>query len=292
MTYEIKQKYFFAFDLASIGLYQATKDKNDYLSEDEISLVSLHLVLALERLHMNGERKNVVIICSSGKATSQLISLQLQKHFKESIQTIQVLDEISSRNFDYSTYDFVLTTIDLLITPPVSVYKIPTILTNEEMRHINNLLINEEKNNIYTILNENLFFNNLHKTNKKDLLKELVINISTRLDLPENFYDSIIEREKISSTDIGNLIAIPHPNYTLSKESFVSVCVLPKSINWGNHPVQVVFLLSLSEEKKESIDTFYKLLLDFSLSSESVTKLLKNPEYSTLITILESLMDK
>src|SRR5699024_12488821 len=120
----------------------------------------------------------------------------------------------------------------------------------------------------------------------------LFIKISTIHNLPENFNDLIIEREKSASTDSGNLIAIPHPNYTLSKESFVSVCVLPKSINWRNHPVQVVFLLSLSEEKKDSIDTFYKLLLDFSLSSESVTKLLKNAEYSTLITILESLMDK
>ena len=115
----------------------------------------------------------------------------------------------------------------------------------------------------------------------------MINRISQIVDLPNEFYDSIIEREQFSSTNIGNLIAIPHPNKPLSKEAFISVCVLSKPIIWDKESVQIIFLISISTNNKLEIKHAYKQITNFALSKKVPRDLIKQPTYKNFIAQLD-----
>ena len=69
---------------------------------------------------------------------------------------------------------------------------------------------------------------------------------------------SIFERESASPTEIGNLVALPHPLVNNTAISSISVLVLDKPIIWVDHHVQVIFLISIAKSE------FYFLGTNFS----------------------------
>ncbi len=56
---------------------------------------------------------------------------------------------------------------------------------------------------------------NFRPPGKKQLLHEVAVNLSPRVDLPEKIIlDALMQRERLGSTGIGNGIAIPHAKFT------------------------------------------------------------------------------
>ncbi|MFV0555940.1 MAG: BglG family transcription antiterminator [Lactovum sp.] len=93
------------------------------LSDDEIGFLTLYFVKYLE---IAQRKKRILILCSSGIGTSELLKVKVQKCF----QNIEIVDVLSSRVFlknkeKYEDIDLILTTINL--SSPVSY---PTILVN------------------------------------------------------------------------------------------------------------------------------------------------------------------
>ena len=101
------------------------------------------------------------------------------------------------------------------------------------------LFINEPKSkkNIFTEMADEAFLT--HNVDKKQLLS------------------SLIKREKIGSTAVGNGIAIPHVTINSLDNPLFIVCVLSKGINFDssdNVNVDIVFLLLLPEnQRKENL---------------------------------------
>ena len=71
---DIKEKYSFAYELASIGLSAVCERLKVKITEDEISFFALHFILALERKREEVAPSNILIVCSTGRATSQLLA--------------------------------------------------------------------------------------------------------------------------------------------------------------------------------------------------------------------------
>lgn len=62
------------------------------------------------------------------------------------------------------------------------------------------------------------------------------------------FYNSVMDREKLSTTGIGFNIAIPHGKSCAVSEPTVAFARLTKGVDWDSldgEPVQIVFLLSV-----------------------------------------------
>ena len=76
----------------------------------------------------------------------------------------------------------------------------------------------------------------------------------------EDFLDSVMKRESLSSTDFDYSIAIPHPLHPSSKRSMISIAVLREPIQWNHFPVKLVILLALKEEDMEFMQLFLRWL--------------------------------
>ena len=84
----------------------------------------------------------------------------------------------------------------------------------------------------------------------------------------EEFFDSVKNREKISSTEIGNGIAIPHGSDKYVKQTSIVLITLEDAILWRDDMVSVILFTAVSFEQK---DTMRRLLKDLYhlISSES-----------------------
>ncbi len=107
---DIKSKYAEIFNATSQA---ARLIQNEYyieISEEEIAYLTIHFGAALERLNFPlKEPAKVVIVCSSGVGTTNLLEVRLKKEFKN----IKIIDNLST--FEVKESDDIIKEIDFII---------------------------------------------------------------------------------------------------------------------------------------------------------------------------------
>jgi PTS system nitrogen regulatory IIA component len=86
---------------------------------------------------------------------------------------------------------------------------------------------------------------NLEFDNKESIFKFLSEKISMEFEIPKNkIVDSILRRESVGSTYIGNQLALPHGRLLWIKSPIGIFCRLNNTLNYdeNNHSAKYVFL--------------------------------------------------
>lgn len=144
---------------------------------------------------------------------------------------------------------------------------------------------------ISKLLNPNLIVLNLDVDNKIEAISYLceLIEKNNKCD-HEQIYNSIITRENLHSTAIGNGIAIPHARCDVN--NFILACgISKKGINFNSHdnqPVNIVFLI-IAPKKETS--TYLQILSQIAtlLNNEQIKNELINCNNSTeFIKLIEN----
>ena len=108
--------------------------------------------------------------------------------------------------------------------------------------------------NLKELLNSNSFFLIQNPTSKKMVFDKICNEAFLKHDIDKNLLlHSLIKREKIGRTTIGNGIAIPHvQNDQITKPSCI-VTILSEGLDFDaldNNPVDLIFFLILPEWSK------------------------------------------
>jgi len=108
-------------------------------------------------------------------------------------------------------------------------------------------------------LDQNLFFTNLKKENKNDVLEFMGNNLFENGYVKENYTSSIINREREYPTGLPSTtfsIAIPHTDHDLVNTTTISVATLADTVEFDNMAdnqesldVKVIIMLAISEPK-------------------------------------------
>ena len=85
----------------------------------------------------------------------------------------------------------------------------------------------------------------------------------------DGFYESVIERERLSSTCFFNSFAIPHALIMNAKETMLAILINRKSIQWDDNNIKLVILIAV---KKGGVSEFSKVY-------EHLAKVLCSPVY-------------
>jgi lichenan operon transcriptional antiterminator len=186
----------------------------------------------------------------------------------------------------------------------------------EKIIHIKNLLNNEEihliqqkffknsdisKTNIKKFFSKDCFITNKQFNKKEEILLNTIrilivddnkINMLLTKTLIQNkvpnciIYEastSIFERESASPTEIGNLVAIPHPMVNNTAISSISVLVLDKPIIWVDHHVQVIFLISIAKSEFYFWEPIFLKLFKYLVKENGIKKIINQPNYDDFI---------
>lgn len=60
-----------------------------------------------------------------------------------------------------------------------------------------------------------------------------------------------MEREQLSTTEIGDCVAVPHPLSLCTDETFMVICILNRPIIWEKQKVKFIFMVSYSRNSIE-----------------------------------------
>ncbi|EOD01531.1 Transcriptional antiterminator of lichenan operon, BglG family [Caldisalinibacter kiritimatiensis] len=267
---EIKEEYPHAFEMAVIACKVLEQDRKVKIDENEIGYIAMHLGAALERKKYIEKKliRKVSIICATGIGTAQLLASKIKKTFPDI--------EIAGIYPSYKIDEVLLKKPDLILTTvPVDIDEIPVIhvsslLNKEDLERINNVIENSQvvnpKCKLYDLFDRDLYIKGIKTKDKYEVIEVLSEALYNKKCVKESFIESAIEREKISSTSIGNLVAIPHALLGNAINSRIAVGILDKPIQWGENMVQLVFLLALEEmtdkEFENIFDTFFTIVDD------------------------------
>ncbi|NTW71918.1 MAG: transcription antiterminator [Eubacteriaceae bacterium] len=293
---EIKRKFPSIFGAAWATSILFEKNFGIRITEEEIAYLTIHIGAALERMKRSAR---VLVVCSSGIGTSQLVVSRLEK----GVKNLDIVGVTSIHDVDYyrtSEYDFIISTVPFS-HPEKQVVLIDVFTTDENIKMINGLInskngkntmkaIKNEEDSIKEIFKEDLIFIDVELDSKEELVKYMGKKLTEKGYVKKGFIESAIKREKLTSTAVGNGVAIPHGEQQFVIKPVIAVSRLKKKIDWSGSPVKIVFLLALKFETGKDTRKFFKKfynILDDDLVLKSLSEA-KSPEQLLQCIVTES----
>ena len=284
MLNEIKSNYPLAFE-ASIVAGRVIKQKSGIdMHENEIGYIALHIGGAIERRKMINQPKRCIIVCASGVGSARLLYYKLQSKFGFDLNIIGTTEYYKLSQISMDGLDFIVSTIPIPDNLPIPVIEVNTILGTNDFDKIENIML-EEKHKTINYIREELVFLQQNLDTKEKVIHFLGDKLQKSGLVNEEFIASVFEREAISPTCFGNLVAVPHPIMPQTDTTFWTVCTLQKPITWEDKRVQFVCLLSVQKNSNEDLQKMYNLLGNVIDDIHTVQRLLKCRTYQEFIDV-------
>lgn len=250
---EIEKKYPFAYKLAKISLQELGEILNRSVSVVEYSYLALYFELALRQTPDVSGKKEIAVVCSTGRGTALIIKRQLERIVGPAV-TITHFSEEEYEKEDLNRYFAVFTTIHLRnIDEETPVIYLKSLFNEtwlrQEWKKAEQIRSTGLKNIVlqFKVLNEKT----THQLNLEKMLDDL--KIEQLVD--EEFSNRIFQREECSSTVFESGIAFPHAMNKASNKIILSVGVYPETNKTEEQPVNIVLLLAIPEKLDNEVET-------------------------------------
>jgi transcriptional antiterminator len=255
------------------------KAYNVQITENEISYVALYIETAIMRRSNN---IHAVYITNHGKSQSLFIAELIKKNIPEinSIEVYRKYEELNEENLR----KLIISDIHFDNEKVIEINSMPSIEDFEKIREaivkmgsLNHLKV-LFSSDVQSMFDPELMFLNVKSQTKEAILKKVIDKLETTGSVTKRFYQSVLAREMVTSTSIGNRTAIPHGNTAEVNESKIAVVTLREPIKWfGNEEVRLIFILATRMNSEQSIiktRTFFTNLIDFTENEKQVQNFL------------------
>ncbi len=262
---QIKENYAALFGVIVLGIsrmYGEGKLAFKNVSESEIGFFTIHFQASLEK---NIEMKKIIIVCPEGVGFSRLIQNKINSMLPL-IKVEQIVAFKNINNYDLKGIDFIVSTIQFETSVPV--VQVSGFLDENDINRLNTFVIQNDKgetpNNLIHLIREDCLFTQTSFSDKNQIINFMTHQMLKLKLIDPQFVDSVHQREKVMSTEIGHGLAIPHGNSDFVRVPAIGVLTLNDPVVWGKSTVDVVFLLALkfenSLQNKNAINSFYSLV--------------------------------
>ncbi|MCI8536047.1 MAG: PRD domain-containing protein [Hungatella sp.] len=287
---DIKERYSLAYTMATTACVILNHKFHKIIKEDEIGYIALLFALSLERKKTEIAKKNILLVCASGKGSAQLLLYKYKTEFGPYINKVNVCDVGRINEQDFSDIDYIFTTVPIPVKVPVPIQEVEYFLKSSDIQAVKRTLMGKTDSPILDIYRRELFLPHMKFTSKEEALQTLCGYVSERGLAPKEFIDSVRARELLAKTAFGNLVAMPHPIEIMGKTPFVCVAVLDEPIVWipevEDSMIQVIFLVSVANYEHFDVQRFYQVTAKLLLDSCSMKELIRNQDYETLKGLL------
>lgn len=284
---QIKTKFPMETNLATIVAKKLEEEFNVTLDEDEIGFIAMHFGAAFERSRDKGGKK-VCIICHYGIGTSRLLAEKLKRR----ISDINIIGTYPVRYLDMALeqdIDFIVSTVKLdKKNFKIPVLYIENVFSDEIINELNQIFNekDERKKILRDTFNREAFFR-ISAENREEAIENLGRKMKSKGFIDDEVINKVFERENMSSTDIGHLVAIPHTILDGEYKSIIGVGVLEKPIIWHKQEVQLIFMVCFNRKESYNFPVF-KYLYNFIEDEGDVRSALKLFSFDKLMEILDA----
>ncbi|WP_420769065.1 BglG family transcription antiterminator [Parageobacillus thermoglucosidasius] len=294
MLNEIKNNFPFSFELAIVASEVIQRKYAITINEDEIGYIAIHLAASIERIKNVKRRKvkRVAVVCASGMGTAKLLAASIESKFP-GLEIVGTYPSFSIKEIENDDVDLILSTVPIKEERTTPILHIHSLLTDKDVEKVNEYIsrkhLNDEKSfkKLQNLFSEELFFPEIDKKDPIDIIKSMTYILNIKGYVDDSFLDSVLEREEISPTSIGNLVAIPHPVKPNALSSCIAIGIMKKPVKWGKHHVQLVLLLALNEKDKDKYSDLFNQLWLLVQDKKLVADLCKSSDFAQFIKRLE-----
>ena len=282
---DVKEKFCLSYTMASNGVTVINEHFHVLLSEDEIAYFAFAFALALERKKSEIQKKNILLVCSSGRGSAKLLQYKYQSYFKDYINNITACDLGSLYKLDFADYDYIFTTVPITVPVPLPILEVQFFLDDNDIVNVKKVLRSEKTSSVMNYYEKEMFLPHLKLRTKEEVLRCMCHFVMEKKNLPQEFYESVLKRERLAKTAFGNMVAMPHVYKAISQETFVCVGILDEPVDWGGQKVRAVFLVSIANKDHTSVELqrFYQMTAAFLLSQKEISDLVKKQDYDAFI---------
>lgn len=297
----LKNNYPLAFELAVMARKIIEQEYSLVAGEAEIGYLTIHFGASLERKGLNGEHRNnhmqnrskkkVALVCIAGVAMALLLKEKLINRFGQYIDIVQtspaqLVDEELLENMDV-----ILTTVDLPEFHSEKIQKIDLFPNEQDYLALSEVLADVDKKSEIDydeVFVRELFFVNQHFDTKAEVLDFMTDSMMKKGYIDAAIKKSVYEREEISTTEVGGLLAVPHAMLNEIETFAVSIMILDRPIVWEKQKVQVILLLNIPKKKYEVWERIFKNLYAKLITNGGVNRLIKHRDYDQFIYDMRS----
>ena len=276
---QIREHFVLAYSMAK-------KMYNRCICKDEIAYIALHFNVALEKKREKQTKEKVLIVCGSGRASSELLRYQIEEKFGKNLVVVGTASLNTLHNQRLDGIDYILTTVPIEEKLNIPVIEVNAFLGKSAIENVHAMIQKTRDLQIFNYFREDMFFGNLPYNDKEEVICFLCMQAQKKVDISNDFEEAVLERESVGATAFGNMVAIPHPIHPMGKESFVEIGILQKPIQWDKDTVQIIFLLSMKEKGDDTMPAFYKVLSQIVSSDEYTKDLIRTQSFDKLHEII------
>lgn len=287
ITFDIKQKFVLAFDVASFYAQELWHEFGIQLTDDEISFLALHFSVSLERHSHIEDPKRVLVISSDRKSTTILIQQKLKQWFPNMIEAIDIINARQIDTVDFDKYDAVLTP-DKSLAKKTGAIPIDFFLSDDEYNKVKLAISGFSKpEDLMDVFDRDMFYVG-PIASKEEAFRIVTDNAQRVFPQDTSIYDAICAHEAFTNSYMGNLVAMPHPNNPITDRTFISVAVATNEVDWGIHSgagVRLIMLVCVERDNPAAYSIWH-CLSTLVADAANVERLMKNPTYETLLDVV------
>ncbi|MCI5773408.1 MAG: PRD domain-containing protein [Erysipelotrichaceae bacterium] len=292
---QIKIKYPLIFEMAVWAAKLLNEYTNLPVTEDEIGFIAMHLGSAYERSSSINKQK-VLIIYPKDQVLSNMCDNRILSRFEERITIVGHLNTFEEKKvLDYNP-DLIITTLPLQHNLNIPTVQISLFFNTEDESNIFYTLndIEKKKNHlefecfIKDIIYPDLFHIDLDLESPEKVINYMCDKMYEKGLIPDNFKESVLHRETLSSTSMVYGLAIPHAFNVVAIHSCISVGILKKPIKWGAFNVSIVIILGIRENDQKLMKIFFEWLSNVVSDTASFSELLEIQSYKEFIRFVEN----
>ncbi len=282
----IKQHYPMAWDMTLAAVSSWGKYTPYAISENEIGFLVLHIGVGLERHYNIGYQRQprVLLVCDTSNAMVRMIEATLQRKYPQ----LEIAATLSQREYELLeavAEDFVISTVRISEKdkPVVTIAPFPT---DYQLDQIGKLVL-VDRTRPWML---DKYFDEAHfrvidtPVDRQTLFAELCQQLQEEGFVDAGFYDSVVEREAIVSTMLGDGIALPHALGLLAKKTVVYTVIAPNGMVWGDETAHIIFLLAISKSEYEEAMAIYDIFVTF-LRERAMTRLAATGSFDEFKTV-------
>ena len=279
----IKQDYPVEMDY---GILMAKRVEEKYgvrVTEDEIGYLAVHLAGYRPR---EKKRHRIVIVCHYGLGTSRLLKEKLCEENENidvvGIYPVHYVELAAAQDVDYVVSTVLIPdyrgTAPLIVLNNIFSQDSKQLLQREFEKH-------SDRDSEFLSYFDPACFMKIQAENRDDALKQITDNLTNRIHVLSDTLKLIKEREKISSTDLGNLCATPHTIMSGTFRSTISAVILDRPILWHKEEAQLIFLICFNYKDAQNAEVF-RSLSRVIRSRETIDHLIQCNTYDQFINCL------
>lgn len=273
---EIKTNYPGSYSMVKLINSSFEKYLGIEASEEEVAYVALHISIVVEQ---SSDQIQAAVVCSMGIGVSRFLSVKLNENFPN-IEFIHCssdeIQKIESCKYILSTVKLNIDRSYLMINPllkDIDIERIRTLVYG-------NITVNKNNFSLQTIMIAK------QPTDRLTVLQEMSKRLQLSGAVTPSFLESVLKREMMGSTEIGNGIVLTHGFHESVKRTQFAFYKLDYPILWHTEKVNFIVLLAVAKADAKNImqmNWLYKMLNNEEIKRDILSSQTEKEIYKILI---------